>query len=134
MKILVVEDDYISRTVLIRQLSVYGECDVAVNGTEALLAFDEAWESQTRYDLICLDIMMPEMDGQEVLARRREKETERGVEGFDGVKIVMTTALGDKDNIIKAFHNQCEGYLVKPVVPEKLNSVMVELGFTPVVN
>ncbi len=65
MRILVVEDDFISRRLLCRFLERFGECDVAINGNEAVNAVEHALQAGAHYDLICLDIMMPEMDGQE---------------------------------------------------------------------
>ena len=80
MRVLVVEDDFISRRLLCRYLEPHGECDVAVNGNEALSAFKQALSSGQYYDLICLDIMMPGMDGQETLKRMRILEREAGID------------------------------------------------------
>ncbi len=115
MKILIVEDDFASRKMLQKYLSPYGECDVVVDGQEALDAFALSLNEETPYDLICLDIMLPKIDGQDVLKQIRSIEKEKGIEGLDGVKIIMTTALGDTKNIMDAFKNQCEGYLQKPI-------------------
>lgn len=129
MKILIVDDDFTSRKILLKYLSTYGQCDVAVNGKEAVEAFKLAFDDWEAYDLICLDIMMPEMDGQEALKQIRQFETERGKLGFDGVKIIMTTALDDSDNIKTSFREQCEAYLVKPIIKDKLVKKLEELGF-----
>ena len=115
MKILIVEDDFASRKMLQKYLSPYGECDVVVDGQEALDAFSLALTENNPYDLICLDIMLPKIDGQDVLKQIRSIEKEKGIEGLEGVKIIMTTALGDTKNIMDAFKNQCEGYLQKPI-------------------
>lgn len=124
MKILLVEDDFLSRKMMLAYLSTLGECDVASNGSEALEAFILANESGKRYDLIMLDIMMPEMSGQEALKRIRCMEEEQGLAA---AKVIMTTALKDADNIMTAFKNQCEGYLVKPIEFEKLRELLNEL-------
>lgn len=63
MKILIVEDDYASRRFLNKLLSDYGECDITVNGKEAVDAFMLSCLDEAPYQLICLDIMMPELDG-----------------------------------------------------------------------
>lgn len=128
MKTLIVEDDFVSRRLLQAILSPYGLCHVAVNGREAINAFNLAWEEDSRYDLICLDIMMPEMDGHEVLQEIRRLEDEKGVVGLDGVKIIMTTALSDPRTIMKAFKDQCEDYLVKPIHKAKLLEKIRKLG------
>ena len=72
MKALIVEDDGMSRLLLEHILAPFGECHTAVNGKEALEAFREAQERNTPYSLICLDIMMPEMDGHTTLKAIRE--------------------------------------------------------------
>jgi len=128
MKTLVVEDDFVSRRLLQIVLTPYGQCDIAVNGREALEAFKMALDEGSPYDLVCLDIMMPEMDGHEVLKQIRETEMQNGKGGLDGAKVIMTTALGDFENIKRAFIGQCEAYLVKPVEKQKLLEKLVELG------
>lgn len=115
VRILIVEDDFASRKMLQKYLTPYGDCDVVVDGQEALDAFNYSLKEDNRYDLICLDIMLPKIDGQDVLKTIRATEKERGIEGLEGVKVIMTTALGDTKNIMAAFRNQCEGYLQKPI-------------------
>ena len=63
VKILVVEDDFASRQFLIRWLMEIGEVDVAISGTEALEAFSNALGARSPYDLVTLDIMMPDVAG-----------------------------------------------------------------------
>ena len=79
MKILIAEDDFASRKFMLRFLSKYGECDVTVDGMEAVDAFLMALDSDEGYDLVCLDIMMPEIDGYQVLKTIRDIERERSV-------------------------------------------------------
>lgn len=128
MRILIAEDDIVSQSILEAFLTPYGICDLTKNGRKAFEAFKTAWEEGKQYDLLCLDIMMPEMSGQEVLRKVREYERNEGIAGLDGVKIIMTTALSDAENIRKAFREQCEAYLVKPVEKAKLLSALSELG------
>lgn len=128
MKILIVEDDFASRTILQHFLAVYGECHVAANGNEAIQAFRQAVRQGERYDLICLDIMMPELDGQGVLKAIRKMEANSGIYGHDAAKIIMVSALDDPKNILEAFNSQCEAYLVKPVDFNKLRAELIALG------
>ena len=128
MKILIVEDDFTSRLLLQQILTPYGECHIAKDGREAIEAFMLAWAEKSRYDLICLDIMMPEIDGQEVLKRIRAMEKTENVIPGSGAKIIMTTALKDKGNVFTAFNEQCDGYLVKPIDKTKLISYLTEFG------
>jgi len=126
MKSLVVDDDFFSRRILQSILATYGECHIAVDGKEALFAFQQALAEENYYDVICLDIMMPEMDGQEVLKAIRQIEEKKNIIGNDCVKIIMTTALDDKDNIRTAFREQCESYLIKPINKSKLISILTD--------
>ena len=129
MKTLVAEDDFVSRTVLQEILTPYGACHLAVDGEEALAAYDRSIIIGEPYDLICLDIMMPKLDGQEVLRRIREREKEQGIGGSDMAKILMVTALGDPKNIMTALvKGSCEGYLVKPIRRDKLLGQLRKLG------
>ena len=58
MRILIAEDDRISRTFMKEFMKEYGKCDVAVDGMEALDLFMDAVKKEDPYRLICLDIMM----------------------------------------------------------------------------
>jgi two-component system, chemotaxis family, chemotaxis protein CheY len=115
MKSLIVEDDLTSRLLLEAILAPYGECHNVVNGKEALEAFCQAKAVGRQYDLICLDIMMPEMDGQEVLKQIRVLEEADGILIGKGVKIIMSTALTDPKNVVKAHYQICQAYMIKPI-------------------
>jgi two-component system chemotaxis response regulator CheY len=120
MKTLIVEDDFTSRLLLQELLKSYGPSHIAVNGKEALDAVRVALESGEPYNLICMDIMMPEMDGQTALKQIRSIEVARGILSTNGAKIVMTTALDDLKNVSAAFSGLADGYLVKPIDKTKL--------------
>lgn len=120
MKTLIVEDDFTSRLVLHTFLSRYGECHIAVNGAEAVRAFRSALESGRSYDLICMDIMMPEMDGKEAVRQVRAIEAEHRILSTSGAKIIMTTAVSEIKEVAKCFHDLCDAYLVKPIDLSKL--------------
>lgn len=112
-----------------KYLSHFGECDVAVDGEEALGFFMAAMNDGHPYDLITLDIMMPKLDGQDVLKEIREIEASRKIYGNDAVKVIMTTALSDKDNVLNAFRSQCEAYLIKPIDKNKIIAELKKLKF-----
>jgi two-component system, chemotaxis family, chemotaxis protein CheY len=124
LKLLLAEDDFASRLLLQTYLSKFGECHVAVNGAEAVQAFRMKLERGERYDLICMDIMMPEMDGREAVRQIRALEEEHGILSTAGVKIVMTTAVDDVKEVIRCFHELCDAYLVKPIDLAKLEERM----------
>lgn len=128
MRVLIVEDDYITSQVLQEILLGFGRCDIAQNGRIGLDSFTRAIESNDKYEAIFLDIMMPEMDGQNALLEIRNYEDMIGVKGLDRVKIIMTTALDDYNNVKVSFDNQCEGYLVKPVHRDKVIKILSDLN------
>jgi two-component system chemotaxis response regulator CheY len=128
MKALIVEDEFISRKVLQTLLSNYGETDIAADGSEALEAIRIAEAENTPYDLICLDIQMPKMDGHAVLNEIRTKEKENGIIFPEGVKIIMTTSSKDIKSISSAFHSLCNHYLVKPIEKNALLGKLNDLG------
>lgn len=128
MRILIAEDDLASRKYLLKVLEDYGECDFTVNGIETLDAFLLAMDENKPYDLMCLDIMMPKVDGVKVLKTIRNIEKQNGVEESKAVKIIMTTALNDAETINTAYEFGCEAFAAKPIDAEKLIKVIRKLG------
>ncbi|MEI6155379.1 MAG: response regulator, partial [Deltaproteobacteria bacterium] len=94
MKILIVDDDFSNRKVLEEMLKSYGSTDLAVDGKAAVDKVRAALTAGAPYDLICLDIMMPEMDGHEALKQIRAMEVAEGKAPGTGARIIMTTSLG----------------------------------------
>ncbi len=130
MRCLIVEDDFVARKLMQRYLSDSGDCDIAIKGSEAIEAFRQGLTENKPYDLICLDIMMPKLDGHQALKAIRELENEHGINGLDRVKVIMTTALGDSKNVMCSFNEGCEAYLVKPIEKKKLFEEMEKLGLS----
>lgn len=128
MKILIAEDDKTSRQLLAAFLAGCGPVDVTVDGSQALDAFRRAWTLGHPYDLICLDIMMPVMDGHEALRAIRSEEKQRGVEERERVKVIMTTALSDEKNKNTALEAGCEAYLNKPIDRREILNTIRELN------
>ena len=128
MKILIAEDDLASRRFLSKFLAQYGEVDLVVDGLEALDAYLISVREKEPYDLICLDIMMPKVDGVKVLKAIRDFETKQGVVSEQRVKVIMTTALAETDYVNKAFEIGCEAYAAKPIDTNKMLEVIKKLG------
>jgi two-component system chemotaxis response regulator CheY len=120
MKTLVAEDDRTSRLMLQKLLSSYGDCHAVENGKEAVDAFRSAKAAKNGYNLVCLDIVMPEMDGQTALKQIRTLEQNYAVPANDQVKVIMTTALDDVQHVMAAYQGSCDAYLIKPFDPDKL--------------
>lgn len=127
MRILIAEDDYASKVFMQRFLRSYGECDLASDGFEAVDAYLTALKEEKPYDLICLDIMMPKLDGLKVLKAIRDIEIERKLQENEKAKIIMTTALNDKESVMKAYEIGCEAYAWKPIETDKFVEVMKKL-------
>ncbi len=128
MKILLAEDDFVTRKFMLNFLSKYGECDVAVDGLEAVEAFALAFEDGKPYDLVCLDIMMPVMDGYQALKEIRDVEKKIDIPEEEAVKVIMTTALNDERNVKMAFELGCSVYSGKPINQERFEKALIKLG------
>lgn len=130
MKILIAEDTPVNQLLLTDFLKPYGECHIASDGFEALKMFERSLgEAEQSFDLLCLDILMPKMDGQAVLLAIRELERKKGIVEEERVKVLMITALDDSKNIMQALvKGKCEGYLTKPVSRAMLREQLVLLG------
>jgi two-component system chemotaxis response regulator CheY len=131
MKTLIVEDDFTSRLLMQELLKIYGPVHIAVNGKEALDAVRMALLANEPYDLICLDIMMPEMDGQQALSEIRALEEAQGIFSSEGSKIMMTTVMADLKNVSTAYMNLCDAYLTKPVHISVLDKELRTLKLIP---
>lgn len=127
LRILVVEDDFTSCLLLQKLLTHYGEVRIAVDGCEAVEAAIAAWDVDQPYDLICLDIMMPEMDGQTALKTLRAHEAARGIEDERQAAIIMTTTLDSLEQLKTAVINACSGYLTKPIDSSALLDLLRKL-------
>ena len=128
MKCLIVDDESTARKLIEIHLSRYGTCFTAVSGLLAVQTARQSLAEGEPYDLICLDIMMPGMDGHEVLSAIREMEKEYEIAPDGQAKVIMTTALADADHISQAFRSGAEGYIIKPVTEEKLTKELAKLG------
>ena len=128
MKILLAEDDFVTRKFMVNFLSKYGECDVTVDGMEAVDAFMMALEDGEPYDLICLDIMMPVMDGYQALMGIRNLEKQNNIPKEKEVKVIMTTALNEEQNVKMAFELGCTIYSGKPIDQNRFEQAMKKLN------
>lgn len=116
-KILIVEDEKPLSHALKLKLSHEGyDVTVAENGEDGLKA-----ATDTKYDLILIDIIMPKMDGFGVLAKLKENKS--------STKVVVLSNLGQQEDVEKAKELGAEDYLVKSNTPisrivEKVHSVL----------
>jgi two-component system chemotaxis response regulator CheY len=128
MKILIVEDDKSLRDLMQMHLSDYGTCDLAANGLQAVEAVARAIRSAAPYDLACMDVMMPEMDGLEAMQKIRRMEFKHFNDGLPGMKIIMITAKDMAKDMMSAYRSGCEAYLTKPFTHDQLIEQIRQLG------
>lgn len=129
MRILIVEDDYVSRLLLKRHLAKYGDCEMAIDGVEALDIILKAHQENKPFRLICLDIMLPKSNGFSVLKALHEFEKKNKITLDAQAKVIMTTALNDLHTINKAYASGCKGFIWKPIEVTLLNQLLYKLGF-----
>lgn len=130
MKILIVEDDFASRLFVQKVLSAFGEVHIAVNGLEAVQAVRMGLEENEPYDLVCMDLKMPEMDGHEAIRQIKVLEQEAGIPFDQEVKTIILTAFGDIKNVTTGFSQGADAYLVKPLDKNKLLEEIRNLNLT----
>jgi two-component system chemotaxis response regulator CheY len=129
MRVLIVEDEFTSRKLLWALLADFGECDTARDGVECVEMFRRSISEKNPYDLVCMDIMMPNMDGHQALKEIRAIEQEHGVQPADEIKVVMVTALNDPKTVVKAYYKGgASAYLTKPIEVESLLATLRDLA------
>ena len=130
MKILIVDDEPVTRMLLQKTVHRLGEYEAADNGNAAINAFTRAWQNWVPFDLITLDISMPGMDGTEVLSKIRGMEKEKKVPKENRVKILMLSVISDKDTIVNCIKAGCDDYIVKPFDRKTIIEKIEKMGLT----
>lgn len=128
MRILIVDDDAPNRKLMTDIASRLGECEAAAGGEEALSAFKKAWEEWRPFNLIFLDVLMPVMDGKEVLLKIREIEKEKKISEQHQARIIMVTGVSEEETVVDCLRNGCDEFLVKPVDIQLVFEKVKKLG------
>jgi len=128
MKILIVEDDQVSSLFLKKTLSEYGDCDITIDGMETLEAYLISMQEDMPYDLICLDIMIPKINGVKVLKSIRELERKKRIRKNKCVKVMVITALAETEFVSDSLNEGYDVYLEKPIDKKKIQEAMSKLG------
>ena len=126
MKALIVDDSPVESLFLSVFLEDIAIADSVNNGKDAIKMIRQAISCGEPYDLVCLDIIMPDMDGHQTLKKIREMEKQEEVKH---AKIFMITSCDSPDQMIEAIgEDGCDDYIVKPVISDSLNKLMVKHG------
>lgn len=116
MKVLIAEDDIVSQIALSSMLQNDHQCSVANDGIQAIELFREAENTSEPFDIVLLDITMPNKDGIEVMKEIRSINA--------NTKIYITSTCVEFDTINSSIEDEgANGYLIKPVTPEKLEEI-----------
>lgn len=127
MKCLIVDDETICRKSVLLALNEVADCDEAVNGSEAVIKFSEALVKGEPYDVICLDIIMPGMDGHDTAMEIRRIESEMPTS--KKVNIIMLTVLDSVNDAMRSFcYANSTAYMVKPASKDKFIRTFKEVG------
>ncbi len=125
MRALIVDDELLNAVILMKYLGEDWECDFAINGTDAVDSFVNSCQKKVPYDLVCMDIMMPEMSGLNAVKALRDYEASHAVSKKAGILIV--TALADTADRLESHACGCDGYLVKPVTKQQFTEELQKL-------
>lgn len=128
MKILIVDDELVSREKMKKIMSSYGECQAVENGSDALEIFKTALDQKEPFELLTIDISMPDIDGTEVLFSVRKLENDFLIPKPNQSKTIMVTSSSDKDTIITCIQAGCNEYIVKPFDKGVINKKLAKLG------
>jgi two-component system chemotaxis response regulator CheY len=129
MKALVIDDEVASRKKMIKILGKYGPCEEAENGKKAIEKFSvNAVDGTDLYDLITLDISMPDISGLTVLERIRKIENEKSISKENQVKILMVTATSEKETVRLSIEGGCDDYVIKPFNNESMEIKLERVG------
>jgi len=128
MRFLIVDDDIESYHLLERRLEAYGAEIASADGKSACNVFRDAHYQKRPFDVVFLDIVMPGVDGHEILVEMREWER-ANLAPDQAVKIVMVSAMKDAKNIFTSVEEGCDNYMTKPIRKQGVYDVMRKLGF-----
>lgn len=128
MKFLIAEDDDMGRRVLELFLTAHAQCVKAKDGAEALAEYTKAMTEDEPFDVIFLDIVMPEKNGVEVLQAIRQHEQDNNITQNAAAKVIMLTGQSDTKQVVEAQKLGIEAYLLKPIEEEVLLRSLQHLG------
>ncbi len=130
MKILIIDDEMAALTKMKVLLKPYGDCVLCTNAGQALQICKDSIKNRGYFDLITIDIYLGSVNGNDLLHQINQLELREVV---PSAKKIMITASGTKDNLMKAYNQGCDGFLVKPVKQDAMEQKMASLGYQKLV-
>lgn len=130
MKTLIIEDDYSSITMFKRYFEIYGKCDEASTGFDGMQKYQESLDMGSPYELIVIDIILPDMNGYKILEAIRGEENVRKFHDHERSKIIITTSLDDNENrkIKEKLRPGFESYYVKSFALDGIEKSLKDLN------
>ncbi|MDE5966743.1 MAG: response regulator [Lachnospiraceae bacterium] len=127
MKILIAEDDLANIKFLSKLLGRHGDVTVAEDGIKAVDIFVSALNDGVPYDLVCMDIMMPKLDGYKALQNIRDAELKAGLRKYERSKVIMTSALDEAAASEKVCQDY-DAYMCKPIDIHDFERIIRNIG------
>ena len=128
MRILIVEDDPTTQKLYEAFMIEFGEVTTANDGKEGYNTYCDAYEKGEGFDLIFMDIMMPEVDGLSAVSAIRDYEIEKGLSAEERVPVIMISAMDDTQSLYQAEKAEVLDYIVKPITRKDLLKCFYKCG------
>jgi len=120
MKVLLLEDVRLIQKLITNFLGDLAVVDTAENGLSAMRMVQESIKKDERYDVIFLDVLIPDLNGLQVLKEIRKAEAENNIAPEKRSKIIMVSTITDENTVKKALAEGCDGYIAKPFSKDRL--------------
>jgi len=120
MRMLVIDDNRTNRTILVKMLESFGcSAEAVESGIEALQMLKRAAHKEKLFDLVLLDMQMPEMNGEQTLrAIKHDPE-------IKDVAVIILTSIGERGDAARLEALGCAGYLLKPIKQSQLFDTII---------
>ena len=126
MRSLIADDESTSLKKMELIMKSYGPCDLVGDGQAAVDAFVQAWADWSPFDLILIDQIMPNLNGDAAVLKIRELEKAKNVPEDKKVKVVIVTGNSDKDTVVTCIQAGCNGFMVKPFDRQMVESKLLK--------
>ena len=120
-KVLVVDDNKTNRIILVKMVESFGCCspEAVESGVEAIRILKQAVHTEKPFDLVLLDLQMPEMDGEETLRAIKDDPE------IKDVSVIILTSIGERGDASRLEALGCAGYLTKPIKQSQLFDTII---------